>query len=229
VTDVLVMFGLDAHYKGGEIGWSGVDIPELAKAYISPLSELRDQVRSQAIAGQVDILSLGRLDEKDNFYNDDQKYARALANFQRKLHELYTKNAEPKAYLEACDELRNTTLWDLGIYLEDREKKPALVRPLSASLREERRDRERRAGEKAAAKAKAQAEKARADAERAEKAKIDPATMFQLGEYKGKYQMYDARGIPTHEADGKEVAKAQSKKLVKLWEAQKKLFEKAQG
>lgn len=229
VTEMLVMFGLDANYKQGEIGWSGVDIPEQAKAFIYPLSELRDRVRSQAIAGEVDILSLGRLDEKDNFYRDDQKYARALANFQRKLHELYTKNAETKAYLEACDELRNTTLWDLGIYLEDREKKHALVRPLSANLREERQDKERKAAEKAAAKAKAQAEKAKADAEKAEKAKIDPATMFQQGEYAGKYKAYDERGIPTHESDGKEVAKAQTKKLAKLWEAQKKLFEKAQA
>ncbi|KAM3421355.1 hypothetical protein BST61_g1752 [Cercospora zeina] len=229
VTEILVMFGLDSNYRRGEIGWSGVDIPEKAKAFIYPLSELRDEVRKQAIEGNVDIISLGRLDEKDNYYNDDQKYARASADFQRKLYELYTKNAQPKSYLEACDELRNTTLWNLGIYLEDRENKHALVRPVSASLREEREDKERRAAEKAAAKAQAQADKAKADAGKAEKAKIDPLTMFQQGEYAGKYKAYDEKGVPTHDAEGKEIAKAQTKKLTKLWEAQKKLFEKAQA
>ena len=39
------------------------------------------------------------------------------------------------------------------------------------------------------------------------------------------YSAFDAEGIPTHDAEGKEISKSMSKKLKKDWEKQKKLFE----
>jgi cysteinyl-tRNA synthetase len=221
ITHIVVTFGLDAEYKPGQMGWSGVDIPEKAKPFIYPLSELRDKVREQAIAGGVDIASLGRLDEKDNFYTADQPYARAYADFERKIVELNGKDAPSKEYLAACDYLRDTVLWELNIYLEDREKRHALVRPLSNSLREERRDREAKAEAKAKAKEDAQKKAAAAEQERLEKGKLSHLEMFKTNEY----SEWDADGLPIKEADGKEVAKSKSKKNKKLWEQQKKLHE----
>jgi cysteinyl-tRNA synthetase len=47
--------------------------------------------------------------------------------------------------------------------------------------------------------------------------------LFKQGEYAGQFSQYDADGIPTHTADGEEVAKSRKKKLTKEWEMQKKL------
>lgn len=221
VTSMVVMFGLDAQYKTGQMGWSGLDIPEKAKAFIHPVAELRDLVREQAIQGKIDISALGRLDEKDNFYDaTTQPYAKVYADFQRKIFELHSKNAPNKDYLAASDHLRDSALWDLGIYLEDRDG-PSLVRPLSQALRDERKDKEAKAAEKAAAKDKAKAEAAAKEKERLEKGKLAPVDMFKTPEY----SEWDADGLPTKDKEGKDVAKAQTKKLKKQWDAQKKLHD----
>lgn len=52
----------------------------------------------------------------------------------------------------------------------------------------------------------------------------DPKEMFRTSEY----SQWDASGLPTHDAEGKEITKSQSKKLAKQLEAQKKKFEKWQ-
>lgn len=221
ITKVLVMLGLDANYRNGQMGWSGVDIPDRAKPFIHPLAELRDKVREQAIKGEIDLVSLGRLDEKDNFYDEKHPYASAYADFQRKIVELHNKNAPTKDYLAACDYLRDTVLWDLEIYLEDREKRHALVRPLSASLKQERQDREAVAASRAAAKAKA-----KEDADAAEKAKLEKGKLSHLEMFRtSEYSEWDADGLPTKDAEGNELAKSKGKKLRKDWERQKKAHE----
>lgn len=221
ITEIVIVFGLDAEHRNGQMGWSGVDIPEKAKPFILPLSELRDAVRTQAIKGEVHISSLGPMEEKDTFYGPTQPYAGALADFQRRVLELHRQGASPKDYLAACDHVRDTTLWNLDIYLEDRENRSALVRPLSASLRQERLDRESMAAKKAAAK-----EKAKADAEAAEKERLDKGKLSHLDMFRTtEYSEWDTDGLPLKDAEGNEVAKSKSKKLRKDWERQKKLHD----
>lgn len=225
ITEVVVMFGLDASYREGQMGWSGIDIPLEAKPFIYPLATLRDGVREQAKAGQIVLSELGRFDEKSNKYPDTQPYANAQANFERRILALHDQGASPKDYLAACDYVRDTVLWDLGIYLEDRENQSALVRPLSSSLREERRDREAAASSKAAAKAKAKADADAAEREKLNKGQLSHLQMFRTSEYSA----WDAEGLPTHDSAGTEVAKSRSKKLRKDWERQKKLHEQWQA
>jgi len=55
-----------------------------------------------------------------------------------------------------------------------------------------------------------------------EEAKITPEEMFR--KETDKYSAWDDKGVPTHLADGKEVPKAQQKKLQKLWAAQEKKY-----
>ncbi|KXL44778.1 hypothetical protein M433DRAFT_154866 [Acidomyces richmondensis BFW] len=223
VTDMVQMFGLDAErHEQGVIGWSGLEIPEEAKPFIYPLSQIRDKVRNQAKAGTLDFASFGNESvEKDIFHNEDKKYARALVDFQRKLIDLHSKGAAPKDYLAACDYVRDTVLWNMDIYLEDRENLPALIRPLSQSLREERQSREEVAAAKAAERERARAEKAAADQARLEAGKMSHLQMFRTSEYSS----WDSEGMPTHDAEGKEVAKSRLKKLRKEYERQKKLHE----
>jgi cysteinyl-tRNA synthetase len=118
-------------------------------------------------------------------------------------------------------QLRDTHLWDLGIYLEDRENAPAMVRPVDAELREARDQKEAIARQKAEAKLKREREEAEKKAKLAEQAKINPKDMFRTEEYSA----WDEEGLPTKDKDGADVAKGRVKKLKKEWEKQKKLYE----
>lgn len=220
VTEIVVMFGLDADHLSGQVGWSGLDLPEAAKPYVFSLSELRDRVRKQAKGGTIDLPDIASL-SLDGTTPSDQPYAKALSNFQNEIATLHSSSAPAKDYLAACDTLRDSTLWDLGIYLEDRDGQPALVRPLSSSLRAERQDREAVTASKAAAKAQAVAEKEAADRERLEKGKLSHLDMFRSAEF----STWDADGLPLKDAEGKDVAKNQMKKQRKEWERQRKAHE----
>ena len=57
-------------------------------------------------------------------------------------------------------------------------------------------------------------------------AKVPPNELFKQGEYAGLYSKYDEDGLPTHDKDGEELAKAQRKKLAKTQAAQKKEHDK---
>ncbi|KAK5126208.1 hypothetical protein LTR08_004779 [Meristemomyces frigidus] len=224
VTDMVVMFGLDPLYKPGQTGWSGLDIPDRAKPFIRPLSELRDRIREQAKAGAIDTAALGsQLSDKDTIYASTQPYANAYAEFQRRLAGLIAQpsGATSGEWLAVCDWVRDCTLWDLGIYLEDREGLPALVRPLSWSLREERAGRERGVAAKAAAKAKAKEEAAAVEQGKMDKGKLSHLEMFRTSEY----VEWDAEGFPLRDAEGKELAKSRGKKLRKDYERQRKAHE----
>lgn len=64
-------------------------------------------------------------------------------------------------------------------------------------------------------------------AKRAEAALIPPDQWFKVGENEGKYSRFDERGVPTHGADGEELAKSAVKKLEKVFAGQEKKFAKA--
>lgn len=55
--------------------------------------------------------------------------------------------------------------------------------------------------------------------------RIPPDQLFKQGPHEGKFSQFDATGVPTHDAEGKEVSKGQRKKLEKLWQDQKRLYE----
>ncbi|KAI0221412.1 cysteinyl-tRNA synthetase [Massospora cicadina] len=95
------------------------------------------------------------------------------------------------------------------VKLVDRE---ALIRERDAKLK---REEEKRLKKEAAAKA--QEQKLR---DRLEKMKIAPQDLFKSTEF----SKWDDEGIPTHDAAGVEIAKSRRKKLVKDFEAQKKLY-----
>jgi cysteinyl-tRNA synthetase len=226
ITRMVRIFGLDGSadpYDGG-IGWSGIDIPSEAKEFVYAVSRERDEVRQHAIAGDLmekleDILVQHKPAQKQEAAAIP--YAEVLSTFQANLRDLAAKQAPAKDFLALCDQLRDTHLWDLDIYLEDRENAPAMVRPVDAELQAARSQKETIARTKAEAKAKREAEEAEKKAKLAQQAKIDPKEMFKTEEYSA----WDEEGLPTKDAKGEEVTKGKSKKLKKEWEKQKKLFE----
>lgn len=57
--------------------------------------------------------------------------------------------------------------------------------------------------------------------------KIPPWELFK--KETDKYSQFDDKGIPTHDAEGKEISKGQIKKLTKLYEKQEKSYNKHMG
>jgi cysteinyl-tRNA synthetase len=226
ITRMVRIFGLDGSsdpYDGG-IGWEGTDIPSEAKEFVYAVSRERDEVRQHAIAGDLsekleDILAQHKPAQKQEARA--LPYAEVLSTFQENLRGLVSKQAPAKDFLALCDQLRDTHLWDLGIYLEDRENQPAMVRPVDVELQAARSQKEAIARQKAEAKLKREREEAEKKAKLAEQAKINPIDMFKTEEYSA----WDADGMPTKDNKGEEVTKGKSKKLKKEWERQKKLFE----
>jgi cysteinyl-tRNA synthetase len=227
ITRIVRIFGLDGSadpYDGG-IGWAGVDIPSEAKEFVYAVARERDEVRQHAISGDLsgpvleDILAQHKPTEKRDA--TAAPYAHVLSTFQSNLRDLAAAQAPAKDFLALCDQLRDTHLWDLGIYLEDRENAPAMVRPVDAELQAARDQKEEIARQKADAKLKREREEAEKKAKLAAQAKIDPKDMFKTDEYSA----WDEDGVPTKDAKGEEVTKGKSKKLRKEWEKQKKLFE----
>jgi cysteinyl-tRNA synthetase len=170
-----------------------------AKESVYAVSRERDQVRQHAIAGDIsDVLEdiIAQHNPAQQQGAATTPYVNVLSTFQSSLRDLAGKKAPAKDFLDLCDQLRDTHLWDLGIYLEDRENAPAMVRPVDAELQAARAQKDAIALQKAEAKVK-----------------------------RDEYSAWDADGLPTKDKEGADVAKGKVKKLRKEWEKQKKLFE----
>jgi len=223
LTKMVTILGLngEASLKDvSTIGWADVQIPASAKPIVYRLSSIRDSVRTQARSGSEIELSSEELAPEPTSPAGGEKYAALAAQFVKEITAAKERNAPAKDFLSLCDELRDTHLWNLDIYLEDRDGLPALVRPLDQSLKAARAEKEALQKQKAEAKAKREAEEAEKLRKKMEAASIDPKTMFKTDEY----SEWDENGVPTKDKEGKELAKARKKKLMKEWERQNKLF-----
>jgi len=222
VTSIVHMFGLD-HEPPPEdgIGWSGIDVSEAVKPSVYLLSRLRDEIRQRAIGQKVEkeeieyLLSVDEVGEAQDAAA--LPFTAVLSQFKEDVRGLAERDAPPKAYLALCDQLRNSDLWKLGIYLEDREAQPALVRLVDKELAAAREEREAREEAKRAAKK----ERERQERERLEQGKLDPKDMFKTAEYTD----WDADGFPIKDAAGNPIPKNKEKKLRKLQERQWKLHD----
>lgn len=227
ITRIVRIFGLDgtADPTDSSLGWSGVEIPEVAKEFVFAASRERDEVRTHAIAKKLSDETLDAIIAKDTTAKLQDAaavpYAEVLTSFQESLKELAKKKAEPKDYLDLCDKLRDVDLWDLGIYLEDRDGLHALVRPVDAELRLAREQKEEREQAKKEAKVKREGEEKEKAAKRLEMGKVSEKDIFRTE----AYSAWDEEGLPTKDAEGAELPKARMKKLKKEWAQQKKLHE----
>ncbi|KAI9327242.1 tRNA synthetases class I (C) catalytic domain-containing protein [Zopfochytrium polystomum] len=157
-------------------------------------------------------------------------YVRLLARFRDRVRELSRAGAPPAEFLAACDRLRDVDLVMLNVSLDDRDDGRALVKFVDKEviLRQQA---EKRAAQEAAAaekEARRRAEQAK-EAERQARNRIRPEDMFRDEEGQRLYSKWDAKGIPTHDAQGEELSKKKSKNLQKEWDAQSKRYEKYQA
>ena len=234
ITKIVTIFGLNGANTVNEIstiGWDGVEIPTAAQPYIYPLSQLRDDVRKIArskdyspssSSQQIQARVFESTKAKDE-HPQDNVYAATLTTFHTDVLSAAEKpNVEAKTFLALCDTLRDTHLWNLDIYLEDRDAPlGALVRPLDLSLKQARLEKEQREAERLEARAKREREEAEKQREKDEKAKVSPKDMFRTSEYTA----WDEEGLPTKDKDGNDVTKSKRKGLLKEWKRQEKMHE----
>ncbi|KAJ9271608.1 hypothetical protein DTO212C5_2400 [Paecilomyces variotii] len=228
ITSIVNIFGLNgtAPPDSPEIGWEGIDIPEISKRFIYPLSAIRDRLRGLAKSGiQIksdelkSVINATTRDMDEDISETARPYARALSDFHRKVLSLKPEESSniSKEILDICDYVRDVDLFNLGIYLEDRDDKPALIRPVTKELLSERQEKEQKALQKQIEKEKRE----KLAQEKLEKGKLSHLEMFRTEEFSA----WDEDGLPTRDAAGEPINKSKSKKLRKDWERQKKAHE----
>ncbi|KAJ5759836.1 hypothetical protein N7520_006992 [Penicillium odoratum] len=223
VTQLVNIFGLNGSAPADttEIGWSGIDVPEEAKPFLFPLSTMRDTLRQAARSKEgisAQVIEQATKDSVPQDVSDFAKpYAEVLSNFRASASALQSSETIGKDILALCDRVRDIDLFDLGLYLEDRDNLPALIRPVTREMIQAREEKAERARQKIQAQ-KAKEEEA---LKKLEKGKLSHLEMFRSNEYSA----WDDEGLPTRDAAGEEITKSRAKKLRKDWERQKKAHE----
>merc|ERR1719309_1632778 len=149
-------------------------------------------------------------------------YLNSMADFRDNVRKS-AREIKATDILKECDHLRDNVLPNLGVRLEDKENEPTVIKLVDkAELLKEKEEKkaleEKKRLEKEAKKKEAAAKAAALEAQR----KIPPSELFK-GETE-KYSKFDDKGLPTHDAKGEEIPKAQLKKLQKLYDAQEKKY-----
>ena len=222
-------FGLngDSGPDSASIGWSGIEVPEYAAAYVSTISQTRDELRTRARSSKgINAQELHELGQRipDTADGEDATgapYRRVLQDFRIKITNLQESPNLPKEVLALCDRIRDVDLWDTGIYLEDRDGEPALIRPVTRELRAARTEKEDQVRQKQLKKE----EREREAAAKLEKGRLDPLLMFRTSEYSAWTEEGVEQGLPTKDAQGADIVKSRRAKLKKEQAAQKKLHE----
>uniref|UniRef100_A0A8C1Y8T4 Cysteine--tRNA ligase, cytoplasmic n=1 Tax=Cyprinus carpio TaxID=7962 RepID=A0A8C1Y8T4_CYPCA len=138
-------------------------------------------------------------------------YLSVLSDFREDVRKI-AREEKVTELLRLCDELRDNTLPELGVRLEDRDGLPTSVKLVDKeTLLKEREEKKKVISESICI---AMAKLA--------KMKVKPSEMFRSET--DKYSNFDETGFPTHDAEGKELSKGLAKKLRKLYEAQEKLY-----
>ena len=225
VTSMVNVFGLNSQpdADGKSIGWSGIDVPEYAKPYVSTISQMRYELRTKTMSSEgislQDIRDLEQTIPKTT--KDDnaasEPYRKVLENLRTEIAGLQEAANLPKAILSLCDRIRDVDLWNTGVYLEDRDGEPALIRPVTRELRAARTEKEDRERQKQ----KAREEREKQAVAKADKGRLSHLDMFRTNEYSA----WDEGGVPTKDKQGADITKSREKKLRKEWTAQKKLHE----
>ncbi|OCF72041.1 cysteine-tRNA ligase [Kwoniella mangroviensis CBS 8886] len=159
-----------------------------------------------------------------------EPWARSISSFRDSVRKLaMNKSISPeqlsKQILSLSDKFRDEDAVNLGLQLDDGQGQDGgalwkIVDP--SSLVAAREEKKRIAAEKLAKKeasAKAAEEKKRIQLE---KGKVSPKDMFKPPHVQGLYTEWDEQGLPTKDAEGKEV----SKNAVKKWQKEQKVQEK---
>ncbi|XP_051919857.1 cysteine--tRNA ligase, cytoplasmic isoform X2 [Hippocampus zosterae] len=148
-------------------------------------------------------------------------YLSVLSKFREQVRTI-AREQKVMELLQLCDDVRDVTLPELGVRLEDHEGLASVVKLVDKEiLLKEREEKVKLEEEKQRKKEEAARKKEELEMAKLAKMKIPPFEMFLADT--DKYSKFDKTGFPTHDAEGKELSKGQEKKLRKLFENQDKI------
>ncbi|XP_060768021.1 cysteine--tRNA ligase, cytoplasmic isoform X1 [Neoarius graeffei] len=165
---------------------------------------------------------VGRNDQNVDLESTVMPYLKVLSDFREGVRKI-AREQKVTEVLQLCDAVRDDILPELGVRLEDHEGLPTVVKLVDReTLLKERDEKKKLEEEKRKKKEEAARKKQEQEMAKLAKMKIPPSEMFRSET--DKYSSFDESGFPTHDAEGKEISKGQTKKLRKLYEAQEKLY-----
>uniref|UniRef100_A0A3B4YKG4 Cysteine--tRNA ligase, cytoplasmic n=1 Tax=Seriola lalandi dorsalis TaxID=1841481 RepID=A0A3B4YKG4_SERLL len=148
-------------------------------------------------------------------------YLTVLSDFRERVRKI-AREQKVTELLQLCDVVRDDTLPELGVRLEDHEGLPTVMKLVDKeTLLKEREEKKKMEEEKKRKKEEAARKKQEQEMAKLAKMKVPPCEMFRTET--DKYSKFDETGFPTHDVEGKELSKGQAKKLRKLYETQEKL------
>jgi len=122
-----------------------------------------------------------------------------------------------KDILSLCDKLRNETLIDVGVRIEDSESGSIWKLADPNELRQQRDQEAAEKNEKLLSKLRTRLEADKKTLDKAIQSSISPIDFFKQ---KNEYSQYDADGKPTHDTAGNELSKSAIKKAAKEYATQ---------
>ncbi|XP_012532522.1 cysteine--tRNA ligase, cytoplasmic isoform X1 [Monomorium pharaonis] len=147
-------------------------------------------------------------------------YIEVLANFREKVRNCAI-TLKANDILQECDRLRDDILPNIGVRLEDSKKIGNYEEPCKVKLVNKKELLKEKEMKKNLEQEKI-LEKEKKKAAKEAQQKISPNDMFKME--KDKYSQFDDKGLPTHDAEGKEISKSALKKLQKLQQAQERRY-----
>lgn len=147
-------------------------------------------------------------------------FVQVTVNFRDQVKQLAFEKDNKKLLIAACDQIRDESMANLGIKVEDTGMKTP-----SNWIKEDPEVLLKSIADKKAAKEKKEKEK---EAKRLleEKKKSTPPSEWYKTFETDKFSQFDESGIPTHDVDGKELSKEKKKGLEKQMKSKIKKFEK---
>uniref|UniRef100_A0A3Q3W390 Cysteine--tRNA ligase, cytoplasmic n=1 Tax=Mola mola TaxID=94237 RepID=A0A3Q3W390_MOLML len=159
--------------------------------------------------------------QSQNLESTVMPYLTVLSEFREGVRQI-AREQKVTALLQLCDVIRDDTLPELGVRLEDHEGLSTVVKLVDKeTLLKEREEKKKAEAERKLKKEEAARKKEEQEMAKLAKMKVPPCEMFRSET--DKYSRFDEMGFPTHDVEGKELSKGQAKKLHKLYEAQEKL------
>jgi cysteinyl-tRNA synthetase len=143
----------------------------------------------------------------------------AFSSFRDAVRKAAQEKKDPREILQLCDAVRDQTLPDIGVRLEDVTGGPArwkLEDP--AVLARERAEKQRRQNEERAKKLSNSIKLRRDEMKRWEEGVRTPRQRFEAD----GFRQFNEAGLPTHDKEGKELSKSGAKTAQKDFERYKK-------
>lgn len=149
-------------------------------------------------------------------------YLSAFADFRDQVR-MIARESNNSGILRLCDKVRDDTLPNLGVRLEDHEGAPTVIKLVDKeTLLKERAEKQMLEEKNRAEKERKKKEREEAELAKEAQKKIPPSEYLKT--LTDKYSDFDDKGLPRKDADGKELSKSALKKVTKLYDAQEKKY-----